>query len=50
MGSRKDRDQKRKTRAMHLLFSPLFASAIWIGGGSLGLVLVIVVVVLLLSG
>ena len=35
---------------MHLLFSPLLASAIWIGGGSLGLILVIVVVVLLLRG
>jgi hypothetical protein len=35
---------------MDLLFSPLLASGIWIGGGSLGLVLVIVVVVLLLRG
>jgi hypothetical protein len=33
---------------MHLLFSPVLASGIWIGGGSLGLVLVIIVVVLLL--
>jgi hypothetical protein len=33
---------------MHLLlFSPVFASAIWIGGGGVGLLLVIVVVVLL---
>jgi hypothetical protein len=32
---------------MHLLLSPVFASAIYIGGG-LGLVLIIVVVVLLL--
>ena len=32
---------------MHLLFLPVFASAIYIGGG-LGLVLIIVVVVLLL--
>jgi hypothetical protein len=33
---------------MHLLiFSPVFASAIWIGGGSVGLLLVIVIVVLL---
>jgi hypothetical protein len=31
---------------MHLLLSPVFASAIYIGGG-LGLVLIIVVVVLL---
>jgi hypothetical protein len=35
---------------MLLLFSPLLASGIWIGGGTLGLVLVIVVVVLLLRG
>jgi hypothetical protein len=33
---------------MHLIFSPVFASAIWIGGGSVGLLLVIVIVVLLL--
>jgi hypothetical protein len=32
---------------MHLLFTPVFASAIYIGGG-LGLVLVIVVIVLVL--
>jgi hypothetical protein len=33
---------------MHLLlFSPVFASAIWIGGGSVGLLLIIVIVVLL---
>jgi len=33
---------------MHLLAFPLFASALYIGGGSVGLLLVIVVVVLLL--
>jgi hypothetical protein len=33
---------------MHLLFSPVLASAIWIGGGSVGLILVIIVVVILL--
>jgi hypothetical protein len=33
---------------MHFLFLPIFASALYIGGGSLGLVLIIVVVVLLL--
>ena len=33
---------------MHLLlFSPVFASAIWIGGVGVGLLLVIVIVVLL---
>jgi len=33
---------------MHLLlFSPVFASAIWIGGGGVGLLLVIVIIVLL---
>jgi hypothetical protein len=31
---------------MHLLFTPLFASAVWIGGGSVSLIVVIVVVVL----
>jgi hypothetical protein len=35
---------------MLLLFTPLLASGIWIGGGSIGLILVIVVVVLLLRG
>jgi hypothetical protein len=35
---------------MHLLFTPVLASAIWIGGGSVGFILVIVVVVLLLRG
>jgi hypothetical protein len=33
---------------MHLLFTPVLASGIWIGGGSVGLLIVIVVVVLLL--
>jgi hypothetical protein len=33
---------------MHLLFSPFLANIYYIGGGSLGLVLIIVVVVLLL--
>jgi hypothetical protein len=33
---------------MHLLFTPFLASAIWIGGGSVGLLLVIIIVVLLL--
>ena len=33
---------------MDLLFSPVFASALYIGGGSVGLLLVIVIVVLLL--
>jgi hypothetical protein len=33
---------------MHLLLSPVFASALYIGGGSVGLLLVIVIVVLLL--
>jgi hypothetical protein len=32
---------------MHLLFSPVLASAIWIGGGSVSLLVVIIVVVLL---
>lgn len=33
---------------MHILFSPVLASALYIGGGSVGLLLVIVIVVLLL--
>ena len=33
---------------MHLLFAPVLASALYIGGGSVGLLLVIVIVVLLL--
>ncbi len=33
---------------MHLLFSPVLASALYIGGGSLGLVVLIVVIVLVL--
>jgi hypothetical protein len=35
---------------MQLLFTPVLARAIWIGGGSAGFILVIVVVVLLLRG
>jgi hypothetical protein len=33
---------------MHLLFTPILGSAIWIGGGSVGLLLVIIIIVLLL--
>jgi hypothetical protein len=33
---------------MHLLFTPVLASALYIGGGSLGLLLIIIIVVLLL--
>ena len=33
---------------MHLLFSPVLASGLWIGGGSVGLILFIIVIVLLL--
>ena len=32
---------------MQFLFSPVFASALYIGGGSVGLLLVIVIVILL---
>jgi hypothetical protein len=40
---------KNERQTMHLLlFSPVLASGIWIGGGVGGLLLVIVVVVLLL--
>jgi hypothetical protein len=33
---------------MHLLLSPVLANALYIGGGSVGLVLLIVVIVLVL--
>jgi len=33
---------------MHLLFTPVLASALYIGGGGLGLVLLIIVIVLVL--
>jgi cellobiose-specific phosphotransferase system component IIC len=33
---------------MHLLISPVLASLIWVGGGSVGLVLLIVIIVLVL--
>jgi hypothetical protein len=33
---------------MHLLFTPILASALYIGGGSVGLLLVIVIIVLIL--
>jgi hypothetical protein len=35
---------------MLLLFTPMLASAIWIGGGSVGFLLVVIFVVLLLRG
>jgi hypothetical protein len=35
---------------MDPLLTPVLASAIWIGGGSVGLILVVVIVVLLLRG
>jgi len=39
---------KNERNTMHLMFSPMLANVIWIGGGSVGLLLLIVVVVLLL--
>ena len=39
---------QNERQTMHLLFSPVLASVIWVGGGSLGLVLLIVVIVLVL--
>jgi hypothetical protein len=38
---------KTKTEIMHILLAPLLGNAIYIGGGSAGLVLLIVVIVLL---
>jgi len=39
---------KTKDKLMNMLLSPVLASAIFIGGGSVGLIILIVVVVLLL--
>jgi hypothetical protein len=39
---------KNERHIMDLLLSPVLASVIWIGGGSVGLLLVIIIVVLLL--
>lgn len=41
---------KHESHNMHLLFTPILASGLWIGGGSVGLLLIIIVVVLLLRG
>ena len=38
---------KNERKTMHLLFTPVLGSAIWIGGGGLGLVLLIVILVLI---
>lgn len=39
---------KSERRVMHFLFTPMVASGVWIGGGSVGLLLVIIIVVLLI--
>jgi hypothetical protein len=39
---------KNERQIMHLLFLPVFASALYIGGGVGGLLLVVIIVVLLL--
>ena len=41
-------DSSPKVSAMNQLFSPMLADYIWVGGGTLGLILLIVVIVLLL--
>jgi hypothetical protein len=41
---------RKEKHTMHILFSPIFANVIWIGGGSVGLLLVIVILVLLFRG
>lgn len=38
---------KKERQTMHLLFTPVLGSAIYIGGGGLGLVLLIVILVLI---
>jgi hypothetical protein len=40
----------KERHIMHLIFTPILANALYIGGGSVGLILVIVVVILLLRG
>jgi hypothetical protein len=47
--ARKARHQNER-QTMHLLFSPLLANVIWIGGGSVGLLLIVVIIVLVLRG
>ena len=37
---------KDEKQTMHLLFSPVLANVIWIGGGSAGLLILIVILVL----
>ena len=44
----KDIAIKNERKTMLILFTPMLGNALYIGGGSLGLILVIVVVVLLL--
>lgn len=39
---------QNKEHIMHLIFSPILADGIWIGGSALGLMIVIVLVVLVL--
>jgi cellobiose-specific phosphotransferase system component IIC len=39
---------KKERSTMHLLFTPVLGSALYIGGGGVGLLLVIIIVVLLL--
>jgi len=38
---------KNERKTMHLLFSPVLASALYIGGGGLGLVLLIIILILI---
>ena len=33
---------------MHMLFSPILADYIWIGGGTLGLIVVVLLIILVL--
>ena len=39
---------KTKDKTMHLLLTPMLADALWIGGGSVGLILLIVIIVLVM--
>jgi cellobiose-specific phosphotransferase system component IIC len=42
-----NRQVANKKPTMHLLLLPVLGSAIWIGGGGVGLVLLVVIIVLL---
>ncbi len=38
---------ENERQSMHILFSPILGNLIWVGGGSVGFLLVIIVLILL---